>query len=129
MKTKSYSSIVVSLCFALFASVVLAAKPTLTGIYSDMTYNAAGGDVLGNEAFIVFSAKGYYVVFQGSEGEPYPPVVAPAKVDGASIQFTLPESVDLRGEFQGQVIGNELVGSFKSNGQILHLKRKNSYWQ
>jgi hypothetical protein len=129
MKTKFFSAIVASLCFALFASVVLAAKPKLTGIYSDMAYNAEGGDVLGDEAFIVFSAKGYYVVFQGGEGEPYPPVVVPAQVDGTSIRFTLPELVDARGEFRGRVVGDELVGSFKSNGQTLHLKRKNSYWQ
>jgi hypothetical protein len=126
---KLYSVITLSLIFASFTGAALAAKSKLTGIYSDMTYNTESGDVLGDEVFIVFSGKGYYAVFQGSEGEPYPPVVIPAQVDGTSIRFTLPKSVDPRGEFQGNIVGDELVGSFSSNGQSIHLKRKESYWQ
>jgi len=31
----------------------------ITGIYSDMSYNAEGGDLLGDEIFLVFSDRGY----------------------------------------------------------------------
>lgn len=109
------------------AQTVPASK--LTGVYSDMSYNNESGDILGDETFIVFSNRGYYVVFQGSEGEPYPPVVVPAKVEGNVISFTLPAAIDPRGKFQGKVTNGELVGTFSRNGQAVHLKRKLSYWQ
>lgn len=101
----------------------------LTGIYSDMSYNDDSGDVLGDEVFIVFSNRGYYAVFQGSEGEPYVPVVVPVKVEGNTISFTLPASVDPRGQFHGKIAGGELTGTFSGNAQTIHLKRKASYWQ
>jgi len=87
------------------------------------------GDVTGQEAFVVFSKQGYFVVFQASEGEPYPPVVVPAVISGASISFELPSQIDPRGSFHGEVSGDELTGTFKANGQTIHLKRKKSYWQ
>jgi hypothetical protein len=106
-------------------------KPTnkLTGIYSDMSYSDDSGDVLGDEIFLVFSNRGYYAVFQGSEGEPYVPVVVPVKVEGNSISFTLPASTDPRGKFQGKITNGELTGTFSGNAQTVHLKRKASYWQ
>lgn len=104
-------------------------KVKVTGIYSDLAYNKESGDVLGDEALVVFSKIGYFVVFQASEGEPYAPVVVPATVDGSSITFILPSEIDARGEFQGRIVNDELVGTFKANSQTIHLKRKNSYWQ
>ena len=104
-------------------------KVKVTGIYSDLAYNQEGGDVLGTELFIVFSRQGYYVFFQSSEGEPSVPMVVKAKVSGSNITFALPPEADPRGEFVGKITDNELVGSFKANGQAIHLKRKNSYWQ
>lgn len=104
-------------------------KIKVTGIYSDMSYNREGGDVLGLEIFLVFSRQGYFVILQVSEGEPNPPVIVPAKIQGSAITFSLPVEADPRGEFQGTINDAELSGTFKNNGQTVHLKRKNSYWQ
>jgi hypothetical protein len=104
-------------------------KVKVTGIYSDLAYNQEGGDVLGTELFIVLSRQGYYVLFQSSEGEPSVPVLVKAKVSGSSITFELPSEADPRGEFVGKITNDEVIGSFKANGQTIHLKRKNSYWQ
>ena len=106
----------------------------ITGIYSDMSYNVEGGDLLGDEIFLVYSDRGYYVIYQESEGAVYAPIVIPAKVDGSSVSFTLPPSADRPDQptgFQGKVINDELVGTFKfkNTEQTVHLKRKNSYWQ
>jgi hypothetical protein len=52
-------------------------KAKVTGVYSDLTYHEESGDILGDEVFLVSSNKGYFGVFQGSEGEPYPPWLSP----------------------------------------------------
>ena len=126
-------SLALSVCTALMVASGHAATITpsarVTGIYSDMVYNRQGGDVLGTEIFIVYSRKGYFVSFQSSEGEPPVPVIIKALVAGSSIEFDLPPDVDTRGHFVGTINDSELRGSFASNGQTIHLKRKNSYWQ
>jgi hypothetical protein len=102
--------------------------PRTTGIYTDMSYNTEGGDVIGTEIFVVDTNRGYYVVFQSGEGEPSVPVVVPAKVSGSSIRFTLPSGTE-GGTFTGTIGATQLIGSFSSNHQTIHLKRKASYWQ
>lgn len=101
----------------------------LTGMFSDMSYNSEGGDVLGQEIFIVYSKDGYFAILQNSEGEPGKPVVVPVTLKGAAVTFRVPATLDPRGEFHGVISQDELVGSFSGNGQTIHLKRKNSYWQ
>ena len=103
--------------------------PRMTGMFTDMTYNEEGGDVNGIEVFLVYSNRGYFAVYQSSEGEPSVPVVVPAKVQGTMVTFQVPPTVDARGTFTGTVIDNELSGTFSGNGQAVHLKRKPSYWQ
>lgn len=100
----------------------------VTGMYTDMAYNAEGGDVLGTEIFVVNTNHGYYVVFQVGEGQPAVPVIVPAEVSGTSIRFVLPSSI-VGGTFTGIISPSRLTGSFSSNHQIIHLKRKVSYWQ
>lgn len=102
-------------------------KIKLTGMFSDMRYS--GGDVLGQEIFIVYSKPGYFVVLQGSEGEPAKPTIVPATFKGSEVTFFVPADVDSRGEFRGVVSQEGLVGTFSGNGQSIHLNRKNSYWQ
>lgn len=113
------------------ACATAADKPAakVTGIFSNMTYNTEGGDVLGVEVFITYSRQGYFVVYQSSEGEPSMPVVVPAKVTGAAISFDVPAAADPRGHFAGTIDAQELTGTFSGNQEVVHLKRKASYWQ
>jgi len=112
------------------AAAALASKqPKPTGMFSDMQYNDDGGDLLGTEVFITYAHDGYFVVYQSSEGEPITPVVVPATISGTSITFVVPKTADPRGSFSGTIGAKELTGSFSGSKEIIHLKRKASYWQ
>ena len=104
-------------------------QPKPTGMFSDMQYNDEGGDLLGTEVFITYAHDGYFVVYQSSEGEPITPVVVPATISGTSITFVVPKTADPRGSFSGTIGAKELTGSFSGSKEIVHLKRKASYWQ
>ena len=104
-------------------------QPKPTGMFSDMQYNDEGGDLLGTEVFITYAHDGYFVVYQSSEGEPITPVVVPATISGTSITFVVPKTADPRGSFSGTIGAKELTGSFSGSKEIIHLKRKASYWQ
>ena len=104
-------------------------KVKVTGIYSSLVYNKEGGDVLGEEIIVGYSREGYFVVFQTSEGEPIVPVVVLVKINNQQITFTLPSPMNERGKFIGKISREGLVGKFQGSGQVLHLKRKHSYWQ
>lgn len=100
----------------------------ITGIYSNMHYNEEGGDVLGIEIFLIYTAKGYFVVFQSSEGEPTIPVITNAKISDSHIEFILPQESSYAGKFTGRLIANNISGRFEG-GDVITLKRKKSYWQ
>lgn len=111
------------------------APPRVTGIFSDLAYVEDSGDVLGIEVILLYSRKGYYAVFQFSEGEPSVPVVAEVTVSGNQIEFTLPPGLAYTGKFKGQVGPEGLTGHFES-GQLsprseaeIRLRRGKSYWQ
>jgi hypothetical protein len=104
-------------------------QPKPTGMFSDMQYNDEGGDLLGTEVFITYAHDGYFVVYQSSEGEPITPVVVPTTISGTSITFVVPKTADPRGSFSGTIGAKELTGSFSGSKEIVHLKRKASYWQ
>jgi hypothetical protein len=126
------SACLVSLVLIFSSTQVIAAKSLpskVTGVFSDMAYNKEGGDVIGIEIFLVYSNRGYFAVYQSSEGAPSVPVVLPAKVVGSSVSFQIPSEIDSRGSFMGTIDNNELTGCFSGNGQSIHLKRKPSYWQ
>lgn len=100
----------------------------ITGIYSNMHYNEEGGDVLGIEIFLIYTAKGYFVVFQSSEGEPTVPLVTNARISDSHIEFVLPRESNYSGKFTGRLIANGISGRFEG-GDSITLKRKKSYWQ
>ncbi len=110
-------------------------RPKVTGIYSCMTFNKEGGDVLGMELFFVLSSKGYVGVFQASEGEPTVPVIVPMRVEGTRIEFVLPPGPGYTGRFVGTIANEGISGSFDGGQQgqggesVIHLKRGRSYWQ
>jgi hypothetical protein len=122
--------VMVALGIASTTSVAAGAKqPKPTGMFSDMAYNDEGGDLLGTEVFVTYAHDGYFVVYQSSEGEPITPVVVPATIAGTSIKFVVPKTADPRGSFVGTIGAKELTGSFSGSKEIIHLKRKVSYWQ
>ena len=84
---------------ALAATIVLMAgqlhavekKIRITGIYSDLTYNQEGGDLLGTELFIVNAQEnGFFAFFQNWQGGTTPPVVVPVQVDGDRVTLRDP---------------------------------------
>lgn len=108
-------------------AATLTKKAKVTGMFSSMAFHEESGDVLGDELLIVPTARGYFVVFQSSEGEPAVPVVVPAMIEGQDISFSLPKPGP--GDFRGTITQHELIGSFCGNSEQMRLKRKNSYWQ
>ncbi|MGH8069041.1 MAG: hypothetical protein ACRERE_28160 [Candidatus Entotheonellia bacterium] len=106
-----------------------------TGIYSNMSFHEESGDVLGIEVFVMRSSKGYFVVFQSSEGAPAVPVVVPVRIDGKSIEFDLPAECAYAGKFKGTLTEEGITGGFPSGrlgpdgSSLIRLKRGKSYWQ
>jgi hypothetical protein len=109
--------------------------PRVAGIYSNLSFNSEGGDVLGIEILIVPSSRGYAVVFQSSEGEPAVPVVVLANLVGNKLTFTLPSDSSYAGAFVGTITAEGMEGSFAEGHKdpggspIIRLKRGKSYWQ
>jgi hypothetical protein len=118
-------------CVASFSALSKKVAPAvkLTGMFSDLTYNTEGGDLLGEEIFVVTTNKGYQVIYQQSEGEPQVPVVVPATMMGHALSFTVPAEVSGVGTFTGTVHAHDLTGTFSGSGMKVRLVRKNSYWQ
>ena len=130
---------------ALAATIVLMAgqlhavekKIRITGIYSDLTYNQEGGDLLGTELFIVNAQEnGFFAFFQNWQGGTTPPVVVPVQVDGDRVTFAIPAPSLGEGNHEGRVSATGFDGKclnpLASGGfheEPVHLKRKKSYWQ
>lgn len=110
-----------------------AADARMSGIYSDMSYNAEGGDLLGMELMIVPTPEGGYTAFvQIAEGGAPAVALVPLTVSGSRIEFTMPGT---GGHFVGVITGDSLVGHWtegqlsSTGGKEEHLKRGKSYWQ
>lgn len=105
--------------------------PRLTGTYSDMYYNAEGGDVLGTEIKIVNTRKGLQGAIQFSEGTPEELVIVDVQLKDGVVSFAVPESSPYAGEFTGTISNGILKGEFhfKSGGSNkVELKKGKSYW-
>ena len=103
----------------------------LTGTYSDMYYNAQGGDVLGTEIRIANTRKGFQGVIQFSEGTPEELVVVDIQIKNDAVSFVVPEPSPYAGEFTGSIRAGVLKGEFryKSGGSNkVELKKGKSYW-
>jgi hypothetical protein len=103
------------------------------GIYSDLTYIDASGDLLGMELLIVPTGEGansgWSVFVQIAEGgAPYLALV-PLQRRGDQIEFNLPDGGRYGGEhFQGTLSKTELLVRWTS-GHVEHLKRGKTYWR
>ena len=107
------------------------AEHRLTGTYSDMYYNAQGGDILGTEIRIAYTRKGFQGVIQFSEGAPEELVVVDIQVKNDAVSFAVPEPSPYAGKFTGNIRDGVLSGEFqyKSGGaNKVELKKGKSYW-
>ncbi len=123
----------------LLATTVCWAGPAITqikvsGIYSDLAYNAEGGDLLGMELLVIPAGEDndglrWNAFFQLSEGEaPYCTVVS-LVVRGTKVEFTLPPGGAFGGRrYTGTISGTEIALT-SPGGQVEHLHRGKSYWQ
>jgi len=106
----------------------------VSGLYSDLTYHAEGGDLLGMELLVIPAGEDkngllWNAFFQIAEGgAPYCTVVS-LLVRGNKVEFTLPPGRALGGlHFTGTISSTEMVLT-RPAGQVEHLRRGNSYWQ
>jgi len=112
-------------------------KIRITGIYSNLVYNQEGGDLLGNELFIVSAQEhGFFAFFQSWAGGTTAPVVVPVQVEGDRVTFIIPAPSLGEGSYEGRISGTGFDGKFRyplaSGGfreEPIQLKRKKSYWQ
>ncbi|SHN63383.1 hypothetical protein [Desulfovibrio litoralis] len=106
----------------------------ITGCYSSLFYHDESGDILGYEFFIIPGPleNEYYVMFQESPGWPQKPLLVPLKVNGNSIEFTVPRDEKFNKDemiFKGKIIPGKIVGQFNSYNEKIELKKGESYWQ
>ncbi|MEN3112008.1 hypothetical protein ACFONG_19360 [Uliginosibacterium paludis] len=115
------------------SSASAAPQIKVTGVFSDLHFVAQAGDVTGTEIFIVFGGEqGYFAIIQCAEGWPSKPVIVPAIVHGAEVEFAphgQTESHCPNAKFRGTVSSSGLRGKFENTDYPGFLKRKRSYWQ
>ena len=107
----------------------------VTGIYSDMYFSDASGDLRGTEVIVFYSSYGYYVTAQGGAGPVGCPVMVPAVVNELTIEFVLPSPPCMIGlpaglRFLGVVTADGLRGHYEGYPDSeMFLPRGPSYWQ
>eukprot|EP00456_Euglypha_rotunda_P087226 TRINITY_DN8873_c0_g1_i4.p1 TRINITY_DN8873_c0_g1~~TRINITY_DN8873_c0_g1_i4.p1 ORF type:complete len:124 (+),score=10.64 TRINITY_DN8873_c0_g1_i4:590-961(+) len=114
----------------LFVScLAMASELRVTGTYSNLRFGTE--DLSGVEVTIVSGGTGYYAVVQCAEGAPGIPLVVPAQVHGARIEFrvTAASSGCPEAAFTGAVTAAGLTGVFEGTQWPGFLKRGKSYWQ
>lgn len=109
---------------------------SLTGIYSDISFNKESGDLLGSEIFLMRGNNEFFVVFQSAQGVPSTPVLVTAKIKGNKLSFQLPKNDNAySGLFEAVLYRDRLEGFF-GDGQLAPngkkkfiLRKRMSYWQ
>lgn len=128
MSIKKLLMLAISVLVAAALATAQAATVKTSGIYSDLAYYDEGGDLMGIELF-VFYADGYMVLFQEAVGEPMPPHLVKAKVEGDAIEFSVPGDADTTRTFRGKITATAIVGHWVGSATTFELPRRNSYWQ
>lgn len=117
-----------------------ASKPTkakvlkLTGTFSSLEYNRAGGDLTGFEFRIVPGRAQHFGLLQFSEGEPVDPILGEIKWinrETGEFEMSVSQPKEYEGKLRGKVEAKALIFHFdyKSGGkENATLKRKASYW-
>ena len=100
----------------------------LSGCYSSLYYNEEGGDLLGEEVFIIPSANGNYMLYQESEGAPTVLELLPVYISKNNVRFFVPSRGQQYGFFEGIITMTNLSGKFIHTENTLNLPKKPSYW-
>lgn len=120
------------IAFTLIASISCAAERNITGVYSSLSFNVEGGDVLGEELFLVRTRNGYQATFQISDGSPSELMLVDVLIKEGNISFEIKKGV-YAGSFMGKITDRKIVGILKfSDGvedEISLPKVQYSYWQ
>src|ERR1051325_2704553 len=97
-----------------------------TGLFGDLHYVEAAGDVVGTEVIISRTSTGYRVIYQEGVGEPGPVDTVAATLRGDSLFFTLPPGgipKDSR-PFRGRLTATRLHGRLAGRADELDLPRR-----
>ncbi|MGH8446232.1 MAG: hypothetical protein ACREVL_13250 [Solimonas sp.] len=123
---------IATLLLLVIAAAYAAESPRIAGTYSNLEYNAEGGDLLGMELLLVSAAKDGYVAFvQIAEGgAPYAALV-PLTMESGGFSFTLPPgtsygSLRFRAVFEHGGMKVRCLDGCSLGG---HLKHGPSYWR
>lgn len=118
--------------FILVTSTSCATEEKITGVYSSLSFNVEGGDLLGEEFFLVLTRNGYQATFQISEGGPSELMLVDVAIKENNISFEIKKGI-YAGSFVGKIINQKIVGKLRfSDGVENELslpKVKYSYWQ
>lgn len=107
------------------------ARANLAGVWSDLHFNAEGGDLLGMELFFVpRSRNGYSVLVQVAEGEFPETALLTTRTNGAHFELAF---ASRHGPFPGQTVvcrvERPVITCRWPSGQVDTLRRGKSYWQ
>ena len=105
--------------------------PRITGTYSNMSYIAEAGDVVGYEIKIVFTGERHQGVMQIAEGVPGELIVVDIEASGSKISFSIPDNNPYAGKFTGTVENGWLRGEFNfktGTKESVALRKGKSYW-
>jgi len=131
MKLKLLAIIVYALFLTQFSWA--SEKIKVTGIFSNMYYHEEGGDLLGEEIFIVYGGQGnYFASVQCAQGGVRAPIIVKVTVNNNQISFNVPDSnkhLCVPGLFKGVISKKGITGEFTGNNYKVTLPRGNSYWQ
>lgn len=104
--------------------------PLCVGMFSSLTYNKEGGDLLGYEIRVVPTADGLMGAIQVAEGDAGHLHVVPVSVSENKIMFDVPLT-GLAVKFIGSCEKGGLSGvlNLPSGSESVFLKRGLSYWE
>ena len=97
-----------------------------TGVFGDLHYVEAAGDVVGTEVIVSRTKTGYRVIYQEGVGEPGPVDTVAANMKGDSLFFTLPPGGISKTprSFRGLVTATGLHGHLSGDANDLDLPRR-----
>lgn len=104
-------------CYALLwlPNASAAGQDYANEIFTNVKHIKIEGDLIGWRIQLIRSSQRAYALVQGFEGEPQPPCLVPARIDGnGDLEFEMAQNCDVRGRFVGRIKGNALIGEFKN---------------